>query len=179
MVNSKINFVKIKSVYIYLAAAALLVCTILTARLISQQKTTIIAKKTDLNLLKNDLKALDIVLQDQKDYQAKINMITQTFPSSYQEVSLAVSQLEASASETNQKAEIEIAEKPEIDSNGIASLKITLKTDGGFTNLAKMLTLISKLPYLSKVDTVQITKGEGKTYNTINLKLYINNSAVK
>ncbi len=163
-------------VYVFLSAIILLVGTLLTARLISQQKTTVIGKKTELSTLKNDLKALDKVLQDQKDNKTKINLITQTFPASYQEVSLAVGQLEAAASQTNQGAELKIADKSEIDNNGIADLKISLKTAGGFSNLAEMLSLINKLPYLSNVESMQITKGEGKTFNTINFKLYINSS---
>lgn len=171
MVKEKISS-KNKYLWQYLLSGLILVGTIFIGYLLIKQKTVIVAKKVELASLNRDLGQLDTILLEWKGNQEKINQAFRTLPTDYQGVSLAINEIEAIAQKTNQTLQTEIAEKPEIEAGNLPGLKITLKTDGSFGNLSQMISLLSNSVYHTKIESIQITKGEGKVINLINLRLY-------
>lgn len=172
MVKEKISS-KNKYLWQYLLSGLILVGTIFIGYLLIKQKTVIVAKKVELASLNRDLGQLDTILLEWKGNQEKINQAFRTLPTDYQGVSLAINEIEAIAQKTNQTLQTEIAEKPEIEAGNLPGLKITLKTDGSFGNLSQMISLLSNSVYHTKIESIQITKGEGKVTNLINLRLYL------
>lgn len=156
-----------------LVALILFLATLVAGKAIWQQKTEISDKKEALSKLKADLDVLDSLLASQKANAEKMQLIAQTLPATYEEVALSMEALEKTAQTSDQKIEAKIDENSNKEPNDLNSLKITIKTAGGYESLTKMLSGFSSLRYHTKIDTLKI-EGEGQELITqTTLRLYL------
>lgn len=155
-----------------LASVAVL-ALIFTGSFVLRAEETITAKKTELAQLKGELELLDKLLLDQKNNQEKVDAVTKTLPRTFEDVAFAISQIERISEKNGQKLETKMGEVALPEPNDLLSLKVTLKTSGGYHSFSQMLTDLARLPYHTQVDTLKIEEGGKEITNLVDLRLYL------
>ena len=157
----------------------LLVALIFSGKFLVREKKTIIAKKTELAQLQQDLKLLDKILVDKSKFEEKIYLVRKTLPTTFEELSFFISQVEMINSFSGQKLEIKIDEAAKPEQNDLSSLSISLKATGSYFDLSQMLSSLAHLPYHTRIGSLKIEKTENNLSGLINFRLFLPQKGVK
>ncbi len=156
-----------------LLAAITLLATILTGYALSGQKTRLYEKKVRLEERKRDLALLDRILADYETHKVSIEAAVRTLPKTYEDVSFVVSQIERLAKANRQELETQLEKDAQKESGELASLKITLKTSGSYTDFSQLMSGLALLPYHTRLDTLQIDEAGGNVETVATIRLYL------
>jgi len=168
------NYLKQHKMVLPLTLALVSLAVSLTmVRVISAQAKVVLARKVTLAQLKADLKRLDAILADKKQYAEVIQKVSQTLPREYREVAFAVSTLEQIAREHNQTLDLNIDEQAKPDPAGPRSITLVLRTSSSYNDLQLFLTSLARLPYHTRVDLLQTDETGSKISSMITLRLYL------
>lgn len=146
---------------------------IITGHFLYREGEIIADYRQKLTFLNQDLVLLDKILSDQKTYQEKISIVKKTLPATFEDVTVAVTQIEKLASINNQKIEIKIADQTVKEANNLLSLKLSLKTTGSYGGYSMMLTGLSRLPYHTQIDSIKMEQVNKELSILTDLRLYI------
>lgn len=146
---------------------------IIVSFFILQEKKAIVNQKKELFQLKRDLELLDKILVDRKQNEEKIQKVAKTLPVTYEEVALAISEVETIATDSSQTLETKIEENSVSEQNDLSSIKVTLKTSGSYDNFSKFLTSFAQSPYHTRIDVLKIEKSGQELVNTFSLRLFL------
>lgn len=156
-----------------LVALVIVIATGLSGYGLSKQKTVLLSQRLRLEERKRDLELLDKILADQQLYETKIQAINRTVPKNYEEVSNVVSNIERVAAANQQEFETQLEQDAQPESGGLSSIKLTLKTVGSYADFSQMMSGLSRLPYHTRVDALQIDEAGGKAEAVVTLRLFI------
>jgi Tfp pilus assembly protein PilO len=151
-------------------------CLVLVLSLVkvtNSKATEVSTKRNELGLLKKDLESLDKLLKDRQDYEYKTTMILRSIPNSYEEVAFYTQQLEKEAGEKNQVLETTIDESAIKDTNGLSTLKFTIKTKGKYNDFAELISRIENLPYHVRMDSIKVDESEGSISTLVSYRIYL------
>lgn len=155
-----------------LAAIAIVFAVAAIGKELLNQSSSVLSQKTELNGLKGDLDMLDGLLADEKKYRVTIESILHTLPRGYSEVSNVATSIEALAKETNTALTMVIDEKLHPETGGINSLTMTLKTESTYSDFRTFLSKISRLPYHTRISTIQADELGSKVSSIVTFKLF-------
>lgn len=129
--------------------------------------------KTRIAEVERDITLLNQIQQDIKQYSQMINEVKSTLPSEYYEISFFTKQLEKLAENSNLTTQIAIDEEKKKEKDTYSSIGYSLNVTGNYISISDFLSQISKLPYHTSVDNLEISSGAEGTIAKVKLRLFI------
>lgn len=123
--------------------------------------------------INRDISLLDKISQEKAQYANDIEKIKDTLPSEYYQISFFTTELERLAQENGASLEINIDPKKGEETDTISSIKYVLEMDGSYTSISNFLSQLSRLPYHTNLDQMNLARKEGEPVGKITFKLFV------
>ena len=129
--------------------------------------------KTKVAEINRDISLLDKILLEKKQYANDIQIVKTTLPSQYYEVSYFTTQLERLAQNNNLALEVGIDKSKKEEKGSYSSITYALDIKGNYPSVSEFLKQMSKLPYHTSVNKIQILNGEEGLTTKVIFRLYV------
>lgn len=163
-----------KTFYIAFSATIFtLVLLIACLFIVTKNTNLLIGKKQNLTVLNNDLEKLDLLLAQRPSLEKKIEKISKSLPSSYNQVASVVQTLEQISQNSGLETEFELDQYAVAEFDSISSIRIQIKASGNYGAYQKFLQAISELPVHIRIDRIQMDGESANITSSITLRLFI------
>jgi len=156
-----------------IVALVTLVAVFVTAFSLHKQTLNLNQKRSELAHLQQDVVLLDKIATDQKARQASLDAITASVPSTYQEFAYVLEKIEQLASDAQQTIEIAPTEAATPEPDSLDTVTLTIKTSGSYSSLTQFLTNLTRLPYHTRLDSIQVDQDGNQVASLISIRLFI------
>jgi Tfp pilus assembly protein PilO len=123
--------------------------------------------------INRDIALLDKISEEKKQHENNIQKITNTLPSEYYEVSFFTTQIERLARNNNLILEISIDKSKKEERETYDSIAYALEIKGSYPLVSQFLSQMSRLPYHTIVERMNISNEEGELTTQITFKLFV------
>lgn len=123
--------------------------------------------------INRDVDLLEKITKEEKQYEVDIQKVKSTLPSEYYEVSFFTTQLERLAQNNNLALNININKDKKKEKDSYESVTYSLEINGKYSSVSDFLSQMSKLPYHTSVDRLEIESGEGGPVTEVIFRLFV------
>ena len=123
--------------------------------------------------INRDISLLDKIALEKNQYTTDIQKVKNTLPFEYYQVSFFTTQLERLAQNNSLNLEIDIEDKKTEETTTIDSVSYALEAKGSYSSVSNFLSQISKLPFHTSLERMEVAQKEGELITKISFKLYV------
>jgi Tfp pilus assembly protein PilO len=123
--------------------------------------------------INRDISLINKISQEKNQYENDIKKIKNTLPSEYYQISFFTKEIERLSQNNGLTLNIKIDSKKNEETDTVSSIKYVLEVDGSYTSISNFLTQLSKLPYHTSLNQMNIERKEGEPVGKIVFKLFV------
>ncbi len=168
MANTQ-NKLKFTTIALFTSFITIIIGLNILKGIVSKVKTS----KLKVAEINRDISLIDKVNDDVKKYESEIKEIVNTLPHEYYELSFFNSQIENIAKENNLTLDIQADKEKKEEKELYDSIGYSISMTGKYLSFANFLSQMSKLPYHTKIDKINIFNEEGVLTAKINFRIFV------
>ena len=130
-------------------------------------------QRYELASLRAEVEALDKVLTDKQTFEPKSSQVIKSLPADFQEVVYFVEEIEKAATLSAVPLELKIDREAKEESRQLESVGFSLTSRGSYVSLSQILSILSNLPFHTKVTAVKMEQDGGQVSSVFDFKVFI------
>jgi Tfp pilus assembly protein PilO len=131
------------------------------------------ASKVKVEEERRDLKLLDKIVKDKNQYDTEIKKAKNTIPSQYYEIAFFTEELNKLAGANGLTLQVNVDKKKKDEKLKYNSVVYSLETRGSYSSVSTFLSQMSKLPYHTTVDSLEMNAESGELISKIKFRLFV------
>jgi hypothetical protein len=167
----KIKNIKNFGTYLYIGLFLVsLISLLVSGNLLNKAKNNVVESKVRIAELDTDLQNLDKLVDDNENNAQEVQVMESSLPSTYEDVAYFARTMDVLSQTQNENIELEIDEE-KVGEGSYSSLVFSVKTQGDYVSLKNTLSILSQLPYHTKVDSLTVSSVDGRLETLTNFRL--------